>query len=52
LKNEDDSDCVPLPKLFKVLDTFIKFFGLDTRLRPLTLSRVDVLTATIYYTIK
>ena len=51
-KKRDERDFVPLPKLFKELGTFIKFFGLDTRLRPLTLSRVDVLTATIYYTIK
>ena len=52
LKKRDEIDFVPLPKLFKELGTFIKFFGLDTRLRPLTLSRVDVLTATLYYTIK
>ena len=51
-KKRDERDFVPLPKLFKELGTFIKFFGLDTRLRPLTLSRVDVLTATMYYTIK
>jgi len=37
--------------VLKPLLTFIKLFCFDTRLRPFTLLRVDVLTATKYYTI-